>query len=184
MSAFFFSLKNFFKAISTASWHLSIPGLSIELFSFFLSQSRQLLDSSLIHRASFWLWTPKDTCSIAASVDPFKAQHLLIPLDLSRITKLLYIGSAWFRPHFARSLLISLDFSPSKTSLSHSKLHPQGFFWPRSSFSSLDKGPNPPFSFISCIWPNFLGFFFEKLEFFKIDEVIVKILGYGLWKWF
>ena len=95
---------------------------------------------------------------------PFKSST---PLNLSRITKLLYIGSAWFRPHFARSLLISLDFSPSKTSLSHSKLHPQGFFWPRSSFSSLGKGPNPPFSFISCIWPNFLGFFFENFGVFQ-----------------
>ena len=64
---------------------------------------------SSIHRASFWLWTPKDTYSIAASVDPFKARHLSIPLDLLRITKLLYIGLAWFRPHFTRSLLISLD---------------------------------------------------------------------------
>ena len=55
-------LKNCFKATSTDPRHLSIPGLSVELFSCFLSQSRHLLIARSIDRATF---CPLDRCSIA-----------------------------------------------------------------------------------------------------------------------
>ena len=173
----FLFLKNCFCAILTTLWHLSILGLSIELFNFFLSQSRQLLDSSSIHRESFYL---PNSCSIIAFVDPFKAWHLLTPLDLSKITELLYIGSARFGSHFSRSLSILIAFSPPKTSLSHSKLHPQGFFDLDQVFLHLVRVLILLFHAFHAFGRTFWDFL-KILGFFKIDEVIVKFLGWNLY---
>ena len=52
ISAFPF-LKNYFQVISKAPQHLSTPGLSIELFSCFLSQSKYLLTAGSIYRETF-----------------------------------------------------------------------------------------------------------------------------------
>ena len=92
ISVFFSSWKTIFKQ----SRHLSIPGLSIELFNCFLSQSWHLLiarwidresscpfDSSLIPPQSIeliLLWTPLDTFSITTSI---KALNLDTSLDIS-----------------------------------------------------------------------------------------------------
>ena len=192
----FLFLKNCFCAISTTLWHLSIPGLSIELFNFFLSQTRQLLDSSSIHRESFCLPNScsialrsiellfavdtLDNCSIIAFVDPFKAWHLLTPLDLSKITELLYIGSARFGSHFSRSLSILIAFSPPKTSLSHSKLQPQGFFDLDQVFLHLVRVLILLFHAFHAFGLTFWDFL-KILGFFKIDEVIVKFLGWVLY---
>ena len=83
-------LKNFFKATSTDPWHLLIPGLSIELLSWFLSQSQHLSIARWIHRESFYplnnsttdprsieLPFTLDICLIDASVEPFKARQIL-----------------------------------------------------------------------------------------------------------
>ena len=48
----FFFLKNCFKATLITPWHLSIPSLSIEIFSCFLLQSRHLLIARWIDRES------------------------------------------------------------------------------------------------------------------------------------
>ena len=124
-------LKNYFKATSIDPWHLSRPGLSVELFNCFLLQSQHLLiarwidresscplDTSLIHRACF----AEDTSGhllIAASVETFKARPLSRHLYLSRITEHLYICSARSGLHF---LDLSCLFT-FQTFLSHSKLH-------------------------------------------------------------
>ena len=98
----------------------STPSLSIELFSFFLSQSRHLLIARLIDWATFYpldssstdpqsieLLFALDTCSIAASVEPFKARHLSVCWEL----RSLYIkGSRDLR-------LISLNLSQSLLTL-------------------------------------------------------------------
>ena len=64
---------------------------------------------------------------------------------------------------------ISSDFSPPKTSLPHSKLHPQGFF-------GLDKGflhfVTVLILSFSCIWPNFLGFFEKFWGFSKLMKLV------------
>ena len=86
----FLSLKNCFKATLIDPWHLSIRGLSFELFSCFLLQSRHLsiarwidwesfylLDSSSTDPRSIEIPFALDTCSIDASVEPFKAQQVL-----------------------------------------------------------------------------------------------------------
>ena len=91
-------LKNCFKATSTDPQYLSIPGLSVELFSCFLSQSRHLsiarwidresfcpLDSSLTNPQSIELPFALDTFSIDASIEPFKARQIL---DTSRSVKI------------------------------------------------------------------------------------------------
>ena len=75
--------------------HLSAVGLSIELFSWFLSQSRHLsiarwidwesfypLDRSSTDPRSIELLFTLDTCSIDASIEPFKRSST--PLNLSR----------------------------------------------------------------------------------------------------
>ena len=144
MSVFFSSWKNIFKAISLTTRYISTPGLSIELFNFFLSQSRQLLDSSSIHWESLYLldscsiapqsiklvllWKPLDNCSIVVSLHAFKARHLSTPLDLSRIMKSYIFVQRNFRFTSFRSLSIALVSSPPKTPLSHSKLHPHLIF--------------------------------------------------------
>ena len=61
----FLFLKNCFKATSIASRHLSILGLSIELFSCFLSQSRHLSIARWIDQESF---CPLDSSSTATSI--------------------------------------------------------------------------------------------------------------------
>ena len=116
---------------------------------------------------------------IAASVEAFKARHLSRHLYLSRITEHLYICSARFSLHF-------LDLSQSLRAFSHSKLlsHTPNFISKR--FSALIK-----FFFTwqvseTLIFMHFMIFnlsfrVFEKvLGFFKIDEVIVKFLGWFL----
>ena len=86
--------KLFFKQ----SQHLSTPSLSIELFSFFLSQSRYLLIARSIYQATFCplnssstapqsieLLFAVDTYSIAISIDPLKLDtswHLSIYREL------------------------------------------------------------------------------------------------------
>ena len=91
-------LKNYFKVTLTDPWHLPTPGLSMELFSWFLSQSRHLsiarwinreisclFISSSIHRAYFAVDT-FGHLSMAASAETFKARHLsrylLTPLSV------------------------------------------------------------------------------------------------------
>ena len=76
----FLILKNCFYIISIAAGHLSIVRLSIELFNFFLSHSRQLLDSCLIHRDTFWLL---DSSLTATSIH--RAPLLWKPLNSSSI---------------------------------------------------------------------------------------------------
>ena len=79
-------LKNYFKATSKDPRHLSIPSLSVELFCCFLSQSRHLSIARWIDRESFCPFDSSstdpqsielpfalDTCSIDASIEPFKA---------------------------------------------------------------------------------------------------------------
>ena len=91
-------LKNCFKATSTDPRHLSIPGLSVELFSCFLSQSRHLSIARWIDRESFSPLNSSSTdprsielpfalvtCLIDASVEPFKARQIL---DTSRSVKI------------------------------------------------------------------------------------------------
>ena len=80
-------------------------------------------------------------------------------LYLSRITDLLYICSVQFQISFSSiSLNCFVSFHLPNISFSLQTLSSR-IFRPRSSLSSLGKGPNPSFSCISCIWPNFLGFF-------------------------
>ena len=83
-------LKNYFKATLTDPQHLSTPGLSVELFSWFLSQSQHLSIARWINRESFCplnrsstnprsieLLFALDTCLTDASIEPFKAQQIL-----------------------------------------------------------------------------------------------------------
>ena len=133
----FLFLKNCFKATSTTPWHLSIPGLSIELFSYFLSQSWHLsiarsidreslcpLNSSTIHRACF-------------AVDT--SEHLLNScicrnlLKFNTFRHLLSVEIYWtpiYRVSAIRSSFSSIRLCPftSQTSLTHSKPLPQGVF--------------------------------------------------------
>ena len=157
----FLFLKNCFKATSTTPWHLSIPALSIELFSYFLSQSWHLsiarsidreslcpLNSSTIHRACF-------------AVDT--SEHLLNScicrnlLKFNTFRHLLSVEIYWtpiYRVNATQSSLslISLDLSMSVhfPNLSHSlQTSSSRCFRPRSSYSSLGKCLNPSNSCIS-----------------------------------
>ena len=127
-------LKNYFKANSTDPWHLSILGLSVELFSFFLLQSRHLsiarwidwesfcpLDSFLTNPRSIELPFALDTCSIDASIEPFKARQILDTSQSIEIYWWLYKGRSHFLISFLSiSLNLSSLFTPQK--LSHSLL--------------------------------------------------------------
>ena len=95
-SYLYFSLeKTVLKSISAAPRHLLTLGLSIELFSFFLSQSRHLsivrsidqetycpLDSSSIHQASFCLGHLLDSCICWTLLKLDTFQHLSICREL------------------------------------------------------------------------------------------------------
>ena len=159
-------LKNYFKANSTDPWHLSILGLSVELFSFFLLQSRHLsiarwidwesfcpLDSFLTNPRSIELPFALDTCSIDASIEPFKARQIL---DTSQSIEI-YWGLYKGRSHFLISFLsISLDLSSLLTpqKLSHSLLTSSSrILQAYSSFSSLGRFQIPHFHAFhaSCI---------------------------------
>ena len=144
MFVFFSSWKTVFKH----SWQLLdtsryLAYLSSSSIAFYrnLNTSRQL--GGLIEKVSVpsiapqqlpWsielvlLWTPLDTCSIAESVEAFKAQPLSTPIYLSRFTEPLNIHSAWSVLHFPRSLSIALNRFTSQIHFSHSKLHSQKIF--------------------------------------------------------
>ena len=128
MSLFFSSWKTIFKQSwqlldtsqylayllsSSASFYRNLDSFSIAPRSI-----EKVYVSSIATQSIKLFFFALDTCSIAASIDPFKTQHLLTPLDLSRITKLLYIGLTQFGSHFSRSLSIPITSSPSKTFLS------------------------------------------------------------------
>ena len=163
-----------FKAISTASRHLSIPSLSIELFSCFLSQSRHLSIARWINRETFY---PVDSSLTATSIyracfavntsrhllDNWICRNCLIlntpwHLYLSRIIELLYIRSAWFGLHFARSFLIYLVSSPPEISISLSKPSTHVFFGLCVLSLLLVCLFFIHSSCTTCFLPNFLGF--------------------------
>ena len=79
-------LKNCFKATLTDRRHLSTPGLFVDLFNWFLSQSQHLSIAGgsiekvfvpSIDPRSIELLFALDTFSIDASVEPFKARQIL-----------------------------------------------------------------------------------------------------------
>ena len=188
-----------FKAISTASRHLSIPSLSIELFSCFLSQSRHLSIARWINRETFY---PVDSSLTATSIyracfavntsrhllDNWICRNCLIldtpwHLYLSRIIELLYIRSAWFGLHFARSFLIYLVSSPPEISISLSKPSTHVFFGLCVLSLLLVCLFFTHSSYITCFDLTF-WVFVENLGFFKIFEFFTKFLGWFLWKCF
>ena len=164
----FLFLKNCFKANSTAPRHLLIPGLSIELCSCFLSQSRTLSIVRWIDRESF---CPLDSSSTATSIhwacfametfghllDSWICRSLLI---LETFRHLLSIKNYWTPIYRVSAIwssfsLISLDLSMSfhLPNLSHSlQTSSSRCFRPRSSYSSLGKGPK------SFIFMHFIFF--------------------------
>ena len=130
-----------------------------------------------------------DRSSIVASVDVYYARHLLntcldtsLHLYLSRFTDLLYKGSARFVSHFSRSLSWQTRLFTSQTSLTLSKLLPQGFFKVFPSFSSLGEFLISHFHAFYVLKPRFLGFW-KFLGFFKIDEFLLKFWDGLLFKW-
>ena len=116
-----------------------------------------------------------DTCSIAASVNPLK-------LDTSQFVENYWASIYRVSVILISFLSISLDSYCIFTSQNLSLLlqtSSSRIFRPRSSFSSLGKGPNPSFSCISCIWPNFLGFFFWNFWGFQNWWGFYEIFGMG-----
>ena len=87
-----------------------------------------------------------------------------------RITEDVYKGFSRSQTHFARSLSISLDSSPPKTSLTHSKPLPQGFFGLDQVYLHLVRVLIPFFHAFHFFLPNFWGLM-KNLGFFKIKEV-------------
>ena len=163
--AFIYVFFSSWKIVLKQPRHLSIPGLSIELFSCFLSQSRHLLIARWINRESF---CPLDSSSTATSIHRAcfvmdTSRHLLdswicwnfLMLDTSR--HLLSIENYWtaiYRVSAIRSSFssISLDLSMfvHLPNLSHSlQTFSLRCFWPRSSYSSLGKCLNPSHSWFS-----------------------------------
>ena len=149
--------KLFLKASSTPPQHLLDTWLSVKLPSFFLSQSRQIVDSWWIDRESFWTLDSFSIdggsiellfLSLLYSSTPLRQLHLStlffstpsstdvsIPLDTSICRELLRIYIKDKRdPNFIFSRSLSLDtsvFSPPK-SLSFT---PNFFLKVSSSFS-------------------------------------------------
>ena len=161
----FLFLKNCFKATSTAPRHLSIPGLSIELFSCFLSQSRHLLIARWINQESYCLL---DSSSTTTSIHRAcfvmdTSEHLLDScicrnfLKLNTSRHLLSIEIYWtpiYRVSVIRSSFSSIPLDLSVffhlPNLFHSlQTSSLRCFQPRSSYSSLGKGLNPSYSCIS-----------------------------------
>ena len=116
-----------------------------------------------------------DSCICRPFLKLDTSQHLY----LSRNSEVLYIPSVQFQISFSSISLdcfVSFHLPNLSLSLQTSSLR---IFRPRSSFSSLGKGPNPSFSCISCIWPKFLEFF----ENFGIFSKLMKFL-WNFWDGF
>ena len=139
---FFSSWKTIFKLSQQLLDTSQQLGYLLIFFSYFLSHSRQLLDSYLIHWDTFWLlnssltansihrapllWKPLDSSSIASSIAISRAFLFSTALDSSRSVEnydFLYVGSLGFQIISPRSLSIIFDLSTSQTSLSLIEIH-------------------------------------------------------------
>ena len=115
--AFIFVFFPSWKTVFKQSEHLSIPSLSFEIFSFFLSQSLHLSIVKSINREISYLLDPLSLLCYG-HLDTSRQLHLskLLNLDtclntswhlyLSRFTEVLYIGSYAIQTSFPRSLSI------------------------------------------------------------------------------
>ena len=176
MSVFFTSRKTAFKSLLNTS---SIPLQYLAVYrvssAFFLSQSRQLLDTWWIDQESSCLldsfWTPSGLIEllflylmICSSTPPRylylsktiftipPSTDVSTPLDTFICRGLLrhyLFFLVRFEPHFVRSLSIDLCFL-SQTISSHSNLCSSRFLQAFSSFSFLDKLLIFSYSCISC----------------------------------
>ena len=166
---FFSSWKNFLKSWLDAS---SIPCCLSSFFSFFLSQSQQLLDTWWINQKWFCILdsflTPGGSIELlflfllGCSSTPHRYLNCWRPLSrhlprqmswhlhLSRFTDALFKLLVRSEPHFVRSL--PQYFSVFSPKLSHLTpiFVPQGFFKFFSCFSSLGKLLILSYSRISC----------------------------------
>ena len=113
-------LKNYFKVTLTDPWHLPTPGLSMELFSWFLSQSRHLSIARWIDRESFCLLDGFSIASRSIEVGFFliDSRHLSIDRDT------LACISFFFVLHFFPFVSIASCFSFSCRSMVPCSPHP------------------------------------------------------------
>ena len=181
MSMFFTSRKTAFKSQLDTS---SIPCCLSSFLSFFISQSRQLLDTQWIDRESSCLLDSFSTgggqiellflqlmdcsstvVSIPVSIDDhFLDTCLDSYLDTSRHLHLsrfivgqynLLVRSA---THFLRSLSRQLSFFLSQTLSSHSNVNPQGFFKLFQDFPHLISFLSLSIRAFHVLKPRFWGF--------------------------
>ena len=168
LSSFSTSSYRNLDSFSTARWidqdffwildSFSTAGGSIELFFSFLLICPSTDPRQLHLSTPFLLYTWLDTCLDTS-------RHLY----LSSFTDLLYKGLAWSDSHFSQSPSRQIHLFTSQTSLSHSKLLPQGFFKLVQVFLHL-------VSFESLIYMHFM---FWNLGFgvFQNWSDFVEILG-------
>ena len=120
----------------------STPHLSVELLSYFLSQSRHLSTARWINQESSCPFDSFSTtggsiellssCLLNSYSTPPRQLNLSMPfmlntsrhLYLSRFTGLLFKCRSWFPSHFSWSLSRQTCLFTSQNSLTHSKLHP------------------------------------------------------------
>ena len=183
MSVFFTSRKTGFKSWLDTS---SIPCCLSSFFSFFLSQSWQLLDTRWINRE--WVCILDSFSTPGGSIEllfldlipccSILAWYLNYRRPFSRYLIYLVLLKVLFKPpHAIQFSFHSISFSItlcflSQTLSSHSNFIPQRFLQDFSSLSSLGKLLISHSSCISCFWD--LGF-----EVFENFRVFSKLLSYS-----